>query len=158
MTHTPSLSPGSDDPATQLPGFTVSVTVAASPDAVFQYFTEPDLFSHWFVVEGFDTPSEDIALDPRPGGTGTGMMVSHDGSTRIPFEFRYGRIDPPRLVQFTFSDPIEAVTIAVHPEGPHATKISYHKPYAASDEAAGAQSMLDALERSLTARNGMTDA
>lgn len=151
MTNTPSGADRASDPSALIPGFTVSVTVPVSPDAVFPYFTEPELFSQWFIVEGFDTPAEEIQIDPRPGGAGSGALIAGHGSVRIPFDFRYGRVDPPRLVQFTFSDPTEAVTIALHPEGSQHTRISYHKPYAGSEEAGGAQSMLEALARSIEA-------
>ncbi|WP_020575923.1 SRPBCC family protein [Actinopolymorpha alba] len=130
-------------------GFTATVSVPATPDAVFAYFTEPDLFAHWFVVDGYTTPAEEIRLDPRPGGAVTGVMVSDDGSTRIPFDIRYGRVDPPRLAQFTFTEPDEAVTLDVQPMTRGLTRVSYHKPYGNGDDVHGAQSMLDALASSI---------
>lgn len=131
-------------------GFTATVTVPAPPDAVFAYFTEPALFAQWFVVDGYATPAEEIRLDPRPGGAATGVMVSDTDGTRIPFNLRYGRVDPPRLVQFTFAKPDEAVTLAVHPMPQGLTRIGYHRPYGSSDDVHGAQSMLDALAASIT--------
>ena len=132
-------------------GFTASVVVAALPQDVFTYFTDPAWFGHWFVVDGFTTPADEITLDPRPSGAISGVMVSDDGSTRIPFDLRYGRLDPPRLAQFIFEDAAEAVTIDVQPTENGHTRVSYHKPYGSAEAVGGAQSMLDALAASVTA-------
>lgn len=130
-------------------GFTATVLVSAQPEDVFAYFTRAPLFAQWFVVEGFTTPADEIELDPKPGGAIGGVMVSDDGSTRIPFQLRYGRFDPPRLVQFNFDEADEAVTIDVQPAGDGRTMVSYHKPYGSVDAVHGAQSMLDALAASI---------
>jgi uncharacterized protein YndB with AHSA1/START domain len=135
---------------TDVAGFTASVTVEARPEDVFPYLTDPSRFGHWFVVDGFTTPAADIAVDPAPGGAIAGVMVSDDGSTRIPFSLRYGRLDPPRVAQFVFEDPAETVTIDVQPTGHGRTRVSYHKPYGSADGVGGAQSMLEALAASVT--------
>jgi uncharacterized protein YndB with AHSA1/START domain len=139
----------SDFESAERAGFTASVVVESQPGKVFAYFTDPALFGHWFVVDGFTTPAAEITLDPRPGGAIAGVMVSDDGSTRIPFSLRYGRLDPPRVAQFIFEDPTEAVTIDVHPADDGRTRVSYHKPYGSADAVHGAQSMLDALAASI---------
>lgn len=132
-------------------GFTATAVVPAVPEAVFAYFTRPELFAHWFVVDGFTTPAAEIRLDTRPGGAVAGVMVGDDGTTRIPFRARYGRIDPPHLVQFVFTDPDETVTIDVRPSVGGGTRIGYHQPAGRADAVLGAQSMLDALVASLAA-------
>jgi uncharacterized protein YndB with AHSA1/START domain len=65
------------------------VVIAAPPDEVFPYFTDPEKMIVWKAVEA--------TLDPRPGGvfridvTGTDVALG-----------RYVEIDPPRRVVFTF--------------------------------------------------------
>jgi uncharacterized protein YndB with AHSA1/START domain len=130
-------------------GFTATVLVSARPDEVFSYFTHAPLFARWFVVDGFTTPEGEIELDLTPGGAISGVMVSDDGSSRIPFQLRYGRLDPPHLVQFLFEEADEAVTLDVQPADAGRTRVSYHKPYGSADAVHGAQSMLDALAASI---------
>jgi uncharacterized protein YndB with AHSA1/START domain len=125
-------------------GFTATTTVRAAPVAVFAYFTEPDLFAHWFVADGFVTPAAEIRLEPRPGGAINGVMVSDDGATRIPFQARYGRVDPPHLVQFIFTGPDETVTLDLQPVADGYTRVGYHQPDGSADAVHGARSMLDA--------------
>jgi uncharacterized protein YndB with AHSA1/START domain len=132
-------------------GFTATTVVPAAPDTVFAYFTQPDLFAHWFIAEGFTTPAGEVRLDPRPGGAVNGVMVSDDGATRIPFQARYGRLDPPHLVQFTFTDPDETVTLDVRPVADGRTRVGYHQPRGTADAVHGARSMLEALASSIAA-------
>jgi uncharacterized protein YndB with AHSA1/START domain len=130
-------------------GFTASVVVAASAESVFRYFTVPELFGAWFVVDGFVTPADEIRLDPRPGGAISGVMVSVDGTDRVPFALRYGRLDPPRTAQFAFEQPEDTVTVVVQTLDDGRTHIGYHQPYGDPNRVEGAQSMLNALAESI---------
>lgn len=134
-------------------GFTVTVVVPAAPEAVFAHFVEPGPFARWFVVDGHTTPPEEIRLDPRPGGAVSGVMVADDGTTRIPFRARYGRLDPPHLVQFVVTDPDATVTIDVRPVA-GGTRIGYHQPVGPAGAVRGAETMLGALAASLAAAPG----
>jgi uncharacterized protein YndB with AHSA1/START domain len=136
-------------PAADSSGFTAAAIAAATPDAVFAYFTRADLFAHWFVADGFTTPAAEVRLDPRPGGAISGVMVSDDGTTRIPFRARYGRLDPPHLVQFVFTGPDDTVTLDVRPVPDGSTRIGYHQPHGSAEAVHGARSMLDALTASV---------
>jgi uncharacterized protein YndB with AHSA1/START domain len=131
-------------------GFTATTVVPAAPEAVFAHFVRPDLFARWFVVDGFSTPESEVRLDPRPGGPVTGLMVSDDGGTRIPFRARYGRLDPPYLVQFVFTDPDESITLDVRPTTGGHTRVGYHQPHGSAAAVDGARSMLAALVSSIT--------
>jgi uncharacterized protein YndB with AHSA1/START domain len=83
----------------------VSVHVPATPDTVFQYFTDPALYVQWMGSEA--------TLDPRAGGTYRVHMS--DG-----FEAAgtYRTIDPPHQVVFTwgFADE-EAAAHTKHQRG-----------------------------------------
>lgn len=87
-------------------------------------------------------------MDPPPGGDIRAVMLADDETTRIPFRLRYGRLDPPRLAQFVFEDPEDAVTIDVRPGVEGGTTVRYHKAYGPPDAVVGAQAMLDALAAS----------
>lgn len=121
-----------------------------SAEDVFAHFTDADKFSRWFVVTGYRTPASRIALDPRPGGQVTGVLVSEETGTEIPFVARYGSIDAPRLLQFVFADPPEVVTITLRPRADGRTELHYRNEGVSPDEQdhaiASVNHMLDALQ------------
>ena len=65
------------------------VRIAAAPDEVFPFFTDPDKMIVWKAV--------DATLDPRPGG-----IFRIDVTGRDVARGQYVEIDPPRRVVFTF--------------------------------------------------------
>jgi uncharacterized protein YndB with AHSA1/START domain len=75
-------------------GFTVSRVLAGTPSEVFSHFTEPELFSRWFIVEGFTTPASRLNLDPRSGGTISAVMVPDEGGPEIPLRPRTALWNP----------------------------------------------------------------
>jgi uncharacterized protein YndB with AHSA1/START domain len=83
----------------------VSVHVAAAPETVFPYFTDPARYVQWMGSEA--------ALDPRPGGV---YQVSMSDGFRAAGTF--GAVDPPRQVVFTwgFADH-EAASHTLHQRG-----------------------------------------
>jgi len=68
-----------------------SVRVAAPPEVVFPYFTDPALIVTWI--------GERADLDPRPGG----MFALDFASTAA--RGRYVAVEPPRRVVFTWGIP-----------------------------------------------------
>src|SRR4030095_12458889 len=92
-------------------GFALSRVLPGTPAEVFDHFTNPALFSRWFIVEGFATPASRVNLDPRPGGAISAVMVPDEDGPEIPFTAAYGIVEPQRRIQFTFTDPTETWTI-----------------------------------------------
>jgi uncharacterized protein YndB with AHSA1/START domain len=92
---------------------------------VFAHFTEPELFSRWFIVEGFATPAARVNLDPRPGGTISAVMVPDEDGPEIPFTATYGIVEPHRRIQFKFTDPAEIVTISLRDIAQEGTQLTY---------------------------------
>jgi uncharacterized protein YndB with AHSA1/START domain/heme-degrading monooxygenase HmoA len=139
--------PGPDDPAA---GFTVTRVLPGDPGRVFAHFTEPEGFSRWFVVDGYTTPAERVSLDVRPGGRISAVMVPDRGGPEIPFTASYGTVDPPRTVQFAFTDPTELVTITLLDLGDQGTQLSYRNqgapPEGRAQALTGVARMLAALE------------
>jgi uncharacterized protein YndB with AHSA1/START domain len=81
------------------------VRIAASPDEVFPYFTDPEKMIVWKAVEA--------TLDPRPGG-----IFRIDVTGRDAARGEYVEIDPPRRVVFTFGWEAEG-----SPEPPGSTTV-----------------------------------
>ena len=65
--------------------------IAAPPEMVFPYFTDPERFLRW---QGFDAD-----LEPRPGGT---FRVTVTGRSRVVARGVFVEIDPPRRIVFTW--------------------------------------------------------
>jgi uncharacterized protein YndB with AHSA1/START domain len=65
--------------------------IAAPPEIVFAYFTDPDRYRRWQGV--------DADLDPRPGGL---FRVRMTGRSRHIATGEYVEVDPPRRVVFTW--------------------------------------------------------
>jgi uncharacterized protein YndB with AHSA1/START domain len=112
------------DPTT---GFTLSRVLAGTPAEVFAHFTEPALFSRWFIVEGFTTPASRVDLDPRPGGTISAVMVPDEDGPAIPFTATYGIVEPERRIQFRFTDPTEIVTISLLDMAGEDTELTFQR-------------------------------
>jgi uncharacterized protein YndB with AHSA1/START domain len=86
-TPSPSTQSPSESSATEAP-VTASVRIAAPPDVVFLYFTDPALAVKWIADSAY--------LDARPGGT---FSIDVRGN---PARGQYLEVDPPRRVVFTW--------------------------------------------------------
>jgi uncharacterized protein YndB with AHSA1/START domain len=80
--------PSPSEPSTSESAITASVRIAAPPDVVFPYFTDPALAVKWIADAAY--------LDARPGGT---FSVNVRGN---PARGEYLEIDPPHRVVFTW--------------------------------------------------------
>jgi uncharacterized protein YndB with AHSA1/START domain len=65
------------------------IRIAAPPELVFAFFTDPELHARWL--------GREATLDPRPGGVY--RCVVHDRATVLG---EYVTVDPPRRVEFTW--------------------------------------------------------
>ncbi len=75
-------------PASKTPPITASVRIAAPPEVVFPYFTDPALATKWI--------ADAAHLDARPGGT---LALDVRGN---PARGEYIEVDPPHRVVFTW--------------------------------------------------------
>jgi uncharacterized protein YndB with AHSA1/START domain len=71
-----------------------SVRIAATPEVVFPYFTDPQLMVTWI--------GERVDLDPRPGGT---FALDFGG---VAARGSYVAVEPPHRVVFTWGIPEDA--------------------------------------------------
>lgn len=65
--------------------------IAARPETIFAYFTDPERFCLWQGV--------DAELDPRPGGL---FRVTVTGRSRVVARGEYVEVDPPSRIVFTW--------------------------------------------------------
>jgi uncharacterized protein YndB with AHSA1/START domain len=65
------------------------IRIAAPPELVFAFFTDPELHARWL--------GREATLDPRPGGVY--RCVVHDRATLLG---EYVTVEPPRRVEFTW--------------------------------------------------------
>ena len=65
--------------------------IAARPEIVFSYFTDPERYRKWQGV--------DAELDPRPGGI---FRVTMTGRTGVVVRGQYLEVDPPRRLVYTW--------------------------------------------------------
>jgi uncharacterized protein YndB with AHSA1/START domain len=93
------------------------VRIAARPETVFGFFTEPDKLSRWL--------TDSATLDPRPGGACRQIHVTDEGQ-RIEMVGEYVAVDPFERVVFTwgFTDPAlgvppgsSEVEVTLEPDG-----------------------------------------
>jgi uncharacterized protein YndB with AHSA1/START domain len=73
--------------------------IAAPPDKVYAYWTEPERLVRWWGPEGYTIP--DQSLDVRHGGTWRTTMLSPDGG-RYTVSGIYRELVPPRRLVFTW--------------------------------------------------------
>ena len=73
--------------------------IAASPERVFELWTEPDQLAKWWGPDGFTIPAH--ALDVRPGGRWRTQMQSPDGAL-MTVSGVYRTVDAPRRLVFTW--------------------------------------------------------
>ena len=74
--------------------------IAAPPEQVYNYWTDPSLMVKWFGPEGYDIPES--SFDVRVGGHWAATMRRPDG-TRLRVSGIYRTLEPPRRVAFTWA-------------------------------------------------------
>jgi uncharacterized protein YndB with AHSA1/START domain len=74
--------------------------IAATPERLFELWTEPTELVKWWGPDGYDVPEH--ALDVRPGGRWRTTMRSPEG-TRHTVSGVYRTIERPRRVVFTWA-------------------------------------------------------
>lgn len=77
--------------------------IAASPETVFAFFTDPAKLTRWLAVEA--------TLDPRPGGVCAQTHVG-DSGRRYSMRGRFVEVSPPSRVVFTWGFEDDDVDVA----------------------------------------------
>jgi uncharacterized protein YndB with AHSA1/START domain len=79
--------------------------IAASPETVFSFFTDPSLYQQW--------QGDEAELDPRPGGV---FRVRMSGKSHITAVGQYLEVDPPHRLVYTWGFERETALLDEHKE------------------------------------------
>lgn len=83
--------------------FSVTRTIAAPRELVFEALTKPEHFAIWFGTAAVEVPQETLSMDVRPGGAFRAVMHLPDGNL-IHWAGTYIAVDPPSHVAMTLTD------------------------------------------------------
>ena len=83
--------------------FSVTRTISAPRELVFDALTKPEHFAVWFGTAEVDVPQETLSMDVRPGGEFRAVMHLPDGNL-IHWAGTYVEVDPPAHVAMTLTD------------------------------------------------------
>lgn len=83
--------------------FSVTRTLAAPRELVFEAITKPEHFAVWFGTAQVDVPQETLSMDVRPGGAFRAVMHLPDGQL-INWAGTYVEVDPPAHLAMTITD------------------------------------------------------
>lgn len=83
--------------------FTVTRTLRAPRELVFEAITKPEHFAVWFGTAEVEVPQESLTMDVRPGGAFRAVMVLPDGN-RINWAGEYKTVEPPSHLAMTLTD------------------------------------------------------
>ena len=83
--------------------FTVTRTLRAPRDLVFEAITKPEHFAVWFGTAAVNVPQESLTMDVRPGGAFRAVMELPDGN-RIDWAGEYKVVEPPSHLAMTLTD------------------------------------------------------
>ena len=84
--------------------------IAASPETVFSFFTDPELYRQW--------QGDEAELDPRPGGI---FRVKMSGQSNVTAVGEYVEVEPPTRLVYTWGFKRETALLEVHQEVPPGT-------------------------------------
>jgi uncharacterized protein YndB with AHSA1/START domain len=83
--------------------FTITRTLSAPRELVFEAITKPEHFAVWFGTAAVEVPQESLTMDVRPGGAFRAVMLLPDGN-RIDWAGSYVSVEPPSHLAMTLTD------------------------------------------------------
>ena len=83
--------------------FSITRTISAPRELVFEALTKPEHFAVWFGTAAVEVPRETLSMDVRPGGVFRAVMHLPDGNL-IHWAGTYIEVDPPSHVAMTLTD------------------------------------------------------
>lgn len=104
-------------------GFTLVRTFEATPEEIWQAWTDPDLAAQWWHPRGMSTPREEVEIDARVGGRYTYTMVNDASDDRVVTGGVYRDVVPFERLVLTWGnsdghpDDQPVITITLEPVG-----------------------------------------
>ena len=83
--------------------FSVTRTIPAPRELVFEALAKPEHFAVWFGTAEVDVPQDRLSMDVRPGGSFRAVMHLPDGNL-IHWAGTYVEVHPPSHVAMTLTD------------------------------------------------------
>lgn len=83
--------------------FSITRTISAPRELVFEALTTPEHFAVWFGTAAVEVPQETLSMDVRPGGAFRAVMHLPDGNL-IHWAGTYLEVDPPSHMAMTLTD------------------------------------------------------
>ena len=83
--------------------FTITRTLRAPRELVFEAITRPEHFAVWFGTAEVEVPQDTLTMDVRPGGAFRAVMHLPDGN-RIDWAGSYVTVEPPAHLAMTLTD------------------------------------------------------
>jgi uncharacterized protein YndB with AHSA1/START domain len=123
---------------------TVQVSVKASPDKAWDYFTQPEHVTQWYHASD-DWHAPRAENDLKPGGKFVIRMEAKDGSAGFDFEGNYTDINPKESIEYAIADG-RKVLITFKQEGDQVTVTEIfdaENVHAAELQRGGWQAILD---------------
>ncbi|OUZ07621.1 polyketide cyclase [Aeromicrobium sp. PE09-221] len=90
------------------PEFTLTRTLDAPVERVWEAWTDPDQLARWHHPVGVSTPRETVRVDLREGGTYSYTMVADETGETYPTGGTYLTVEPPHRLVFTWGAPGDA--------------------------------------------------
>ena len=131
---------------------TVSTTVCAPIEQVWQAYTTPDAIKQWNAASD-DWHTTTASVDLRVGGVFSSRMEAKDGSMGFDFAGSYTRIEPLQLIEYSFGERMAQVAFADGADGVTVTvTFDSENTYPVEQQRGGWQAILDNFGRYVTAR------
>jgi len=133
---------------------TVSTTIAAPIAEVWRAYNSPEDIKRWNAASP-DWHTTSSSVDLRVGGKFSSRMEARDGSFGFDFAGEYTKVEPLRLIEYSFGDRVGLVEFSEGPAGV-TVKVTFDGESSHSEEQqrSGWQAILDNFGRHVLARQG----
>lgn len=111
--------------------------IAASPETLFSFFTDPEKVTRWLAVEA--------TVDPRPGGVYHQVHLDDEG-TRHEMPCEFVEVSPPSRLVFTWPKGPSTVEVTFEPDGDGTRLTLTHRDLPEQSRGAHQQGWLRLLE------------
>ncbi|NJQ17063.1 SRPBCC family protein [Streptomyces bohaiensis] len=151
--------------------FTLTRTVAGTPEQAFRAWTEAGRLARWLGPQGMRTPTDTVRVDARVGGGWEAVMVEEVSGERYPSAGTYRELVPFERIVFGWGvagggapvTEFAVVTVTLTESGEGRTEVTLHQRGVLSAEdsdgmADGWSTALDKLARELAEGGGTAAA